>query len=136
MQRTGTTECDQRVVARIVALFDRYQSQCADHVFVDDAVDAQRRVLDRQLERVGHLLHRLGRERAIQRHVAAQFLHLGQITQHDVGVGDGRLRATLVIGGRTRIGARRLRTYAQSLGQFGHVRDRATARTDGADIDR
>jgi predicted SnoaL-like aldol condensation-catalyzing enzyme len=48
MQRTSATEGDQRVVARVVALLDRHEAQRADHVLVDDVVDALGRVLDGQ----------------------------------------------------------------------------------------
>ena len=136
MQRASATEGDQRVVARVIALLDRHEAQRADHVFVDDVVDAFRGVLHGQLQRIGDLLDGRVRQITTQHHVAAELLHLGQITQHDVGIGHRRLRAAAVVRRRARIGARRLRTDAQRLGQLRHVGDRAAAGTDRADVDR
>ena len=56
VQRTGAAERDQRVVARIVTLLDRHEPQRADHVLVDDVVDAERGVLDALAERLADLL--------------------------------------------------------------------------------
>ena len=60
----------------------------------------------------------------------------GQVAEHDVGVGDGRLGAAQAVGGRARDGARGLRADPQRLGQLGDVRDRSAAGADRADVHR
>ena len=136
VQRAGAAERDQRVVARIVALLDRDEAQRADHVLVDDVVDAERGVLGILAERLADLFHRLLRELAVERHVAAQLLQLGEIAEHDVRVGHRGFGAALAVRGRTGIGTRRLRTHAQRAGEFRHVGNRAATRAHRADVHR
>ena len=135
VQRTGATESNECVVARVVALLHRHQAQRANHVFVDDVVDAEGRVLDAHAQLVGHLLHRFLRQVALQFHVAAQLLHGGHVTENHVGVRHGGLSAALAVGRWARVCTGRLRTDAQSAGEVGHVRNGTAARTDGADVD-
>ena len=58
-----------------------------------------------------------------------------QVAEDDVGVGDRGLGAALAVGGGAGVGAGGLRADAQRLGQLGHVRDRAAAGADRADVD-
>ena len=135
-KRAGAAEGDQRVVARVVALFDRHQPQRPDHVLVDDVVDALRRVLERLAERRRDLADCFRRERAVELEVAAEALHRRQVAEHDVRVRHRRFRAAAAVGRRSRVCARGLRADAQRLGQFRHMRDRAAAGADRADVDR
>ena len=136
MQRARAAEGDQRVVARVVALLDRHEPERTDHVLVDDIVDAECRILDRLAEALAHLLHRGGGRGAVEFHVATKALHFRQVAEHDVGVGDGRFRTAPPVRRGAGIGAGRLRTDAQRLGELRHVGDGATARAHGADVDR
>ncbi len=136
VQRPRAAEGDQRVVARVVALLDGHEPQRADHVLVDDVVDALRRVLERLAERRRDLADRLRRELAVEFEVAAEALHRRQVAEHDVRVRHRRFRAAAAVGRRARVRARGLRADAQRLGELRHVRDRAAARADRADVDR
>jgi len=136
MQRTGATEGDQRIVAWVVALLNRHQTQCTHHVFVDDIVDALRGLLHSETERVADFFDGGLRKLSVKYHIATKFLHFGKIPKNDIGIGHRWLGAAAVVRGRTRVGARRLRTDAQRLSELRHVGDRAATRTDGANIDR
>ena len=135
MQRPRAAESDQRVVARIVALLDGDEPQRPDHVLVDDVVDALGGVLDRFAERLRDLADRFRGELAVELEIAAEPLHRGQVAEHDIRVGDGRLRAAAAVCCRSRIRAGGLRADAQRFRQLRHVRDGAAARADRADVD-
>ena len=60
----------------------------------------------------------------------------GEVAEHDIRVGHGRLLAAAPVGGRPGVGPCRLRADAECLRQLGDVRDRAAACTDGVHVDR
>ncbi len=123
MQRPGATKTDQCKIARIEALLDRDQPECAEHVLVDDIDDALGRRLDGQSHGIGNAADRALGSLAVEQHVAAQLGPGGQVAEHDVGVGHRGLLAALAVGGGARLGARALRANAQGFGQFGDVGD-------------
>ena len=59
MQRTAPAQRQKGELARIVALPDRYEADTFRHLRVDDAVDAERGLLDGEVQRAGdHALDR------------------------------------------------------------------------------
>ena len=69
MDRSGTAKRHQREASRVEAAADGHQSDTLDHLRVHDAMDAERRVFDRQTQWCRNAnLDRGARERRIERY--------------------------------------------------------------------
>ena len=71
---------------------------------------------------------------AVERDVAAERRARGQQAEHEVGVGDRRLRAAVAVAGGAGAGARRARADAQRAARVAPA-DRAAAGADGVDVE-
>ena len=78
--------------------------------------------------------HRRSRCCQIEPHAATEECIRIETAQHDVGVGDGRLRSAPAVAGRARPGAGAFRTNGQAA-PFAHLGERAAAGSDGSDLD-
>ena len=135
MQRAGTAERHQREVARIDAARHRIGADGERHVGIDDLDDAERRVLDREPKRLGHLgLDRLVGEVGVKRQVAAQHLVDVEPSEHDLRVGDRRLGTAAAVTGGAGLGACRARTDMEAPGGI-DIGDGAAAGADRNKID-
>ena len=104
------------------------------HVHVDEVVDARRRLLDGDAQRVGD-----GRERRpcgldVEPHPAGERVVRAEVAEHEVGVGDRRQGAAAAVRGRPGLGAGALRADVQQPALV-HRRDRAAPGTDRVDVD-
>ena len=100
VQRACAAERDEREVARIEALFDRDDAECAHHLGVDDLDHRVRiQIAERSL---GCL--------SVELDPACE--HLRQSSEQQVRVGHGRELAALPVARRTGIGARALGAHA------------------------
>ena len=132
----GAAGDDQREVARVEPAADAHLADAGRHRDVDDVVDAGRRLDDSDAERPGEAaLDRLLGGRAVEPHLAAEEGRLVDEAEHEVGVGDGRLRAAAAVAGGPGRGARALRADAQQPAVV-DARDRAAAGADRVDVDR
>ncbi|CAB4875437.1 unannotated protein [freshwater metagenome] len=134
VQRPRTAERQQREVARIEPALDRHHAQRADHLRVRDAQDARRAGVEREPEVACKPSDRLACGGAVDPNAARQRPVASQMPEHDMCVADGRFGPATPVGRGAWVGAGRLRSYAQRSALVA-PRDRATARTDGMDVD-
>ena len=135
MQGAGAAERQQREPARVVALSDRHEADALGHLGVDDAMDAERGLLDGEAERARRPRARSPRDELGPQLEAAAGEVLGvEVAQNDGGVGHRRLGSAEAVAGRTRLGARRMRTDPQPLGGV-EPGDRAAAGADRIHVD-
>ncbi len=134
MQRPGAAERDQRVVARVVAALHADDPDRARHVGGHDRDDALRgrhhvqpeRSARRPIASLGQVLP--------HGHAAAEQDTRVQRLQHDVGVGDRRLRVAVAVADRPGIGPGRARPDLEQPAAV-HVGDGAAARADRVDVE-
>ncbi|MPL86103.1 hypothetical protein SDC9_32079 [bioreactor metagenome] len=125
----------QHEVARVIAALDRDPPDRVHHVVVDDGEHAMRRLLDADAKRRGQMrLDRAAGFRDVQRQPPADEPVGVQIAQNQVRVGGRRLLAALIVAGRARFRARRLRPHLQQPDLVDPA-DRAAARAQGLDLD-
>src|SRR6516165_11083595 len=92
MQWAPAAKRQQREPTRIVALPDRHQADAFRHLRVDDAVDAERGLLDREIQRArNHAFDCFSAELGPELEAAAGEVLGMQIAEDDGGVGQGRL---------------------------------------------
>ena len=113
MQRACPAECDKREIARIVTLADRNQAHRIGHVGVGNLEDRKRGLLGSETKRLGDPFGDGFLCEVTMKPDGAACERRTKTPKHHVGVGVGRLRAALVVAGRTRAGAGRLRPVAQ-----------------------
>ena len=99
MSRSGAAEAHHGVVARVLALLDEMDPGRRRHALVHDLVDAPRRLLDREAERLGDARQRALRGRLSSRMRPPRKKAGIVVAEHQVGVGDGRLRAAHAVAG-------------------------------------
>src|SRR6202046_1424401 len=113
----SAAERHQGEVTRVDAARHRVGADGERHVGIDDLDDAERRVLDREAERLGHLgLDRLVGEVGVKRQVGAQHLVDVEPSEHDLRVGDRRLGTAAAVTGGAGLGACRARTDMEAAG--------------------
>ena len=91
MHRTGPAERNERQGPQVDRAFSGMHPGRAGHVLRHDAMDPPSRRFDVQPERVGHAADRRLGEVAVEGHRAAQEVARIEVSQDEVGVGDGRL---------------------------------------------
>ena len=128
-------EGEERIGAEVLAALDAVHARGARHVFVHHAVDAPRRVGQREPHGAGHRrFHRLLRRVHVETHAAAEEEARIEIAQEKIGVGDrGHLPALRIAGGAG-IGARAVRSHLEEA----HAIDagqRSAARPDLDQLD-
>ena len=136
MQWSRTTKGDQREIPRVKALLHRDQTQCSEHIFVDDVDDPLRSILDRQSHGLSDGTDGLLSTTIIKIHIATEFCTRRQVAQNHIGIGHRRLGTSLGIGCRTRLSTGALWADSQRLGQFRNVGDRSSTRTDSTNVYR
>ena len=131
---TGFDELEQEV-AWVVTTLDRYFSDRACHVVVDDGVHGARRFLDAEPEWIAnvHTQGALG-ELALECDTPAEWTICIEIAEHEVRVGDRRVGAAPAVAGRAGIGARAVRPNLQQPTRI-HARNAAATGTDRVDVD-
>ncbi len=140
MQGAGTAKRDHGVTSRVAASLHGHHAHGVFHIASGNEVNAPGRVTDRQTERFGYLLtdSTLGRHR-IQLHLTAIEPLRRDVTEHHVGVGNGRLSTALAVA----YGAWRSTGTVGSDGNHTHLHsgDAASARANfqqfhRGDVDR
>ena len=102
------------------------------HVLVDELVDAGRRVVGRQAERVGHRVAARPRRASMSSGMSPPRKNHGvEEAEREVGVGDRGLGAAAAVAGRTGVGARRLGADLEQA----ELVDAGEAAAAGADLD-
>ena len=103
MQRTGPTKGHEDEGARVVATLHGNQTHGADHVGIGDLHDAMRRLQGVESQGLGTLPHD-GHTTGVwvKRDFPAQEKRRVEPAQQQIGIGDGRCRATLAVTDRTR----------------------------------
>ena len=132
-QRPGPAEGGEHEVAHVEATLDRHLAQGVGLVPRGDLEDAcgatllvESQPLSERADAVAGRVH-------VERDLAAEQVR-GDPAEHEVGVGDGRLRAALAVAERAGVGAGRLRPHLEgALG--GHPGDRAATGADRDDVD-
>ena len=115
MQARRAAKAQQRKSPRIDAAPQRHQPDAIGHLQIDHAGDAGRSLQPGQAKRRRNPIDRGFRGGAVERTGAA---HEGigvQISEHDIGVGDGGRDAAIAVAGRPRHRARAFGTDAQGL---------------------
>ena len=123
MQRTRTTESDQREVAGVKTLLYRDQSQCAIHILIHDIDNARCGALHRNAQCVGNRLDRFFSKVLTDLHIAAKPHFARQVAKHHVGVSYSRQITAFVVGSRSRFRTGALWTHTQCTREFGYVSD-------------
>ena len=132
VHRPGAAERDERELARLDPLLDRERPDRLRHLGVDHVADPLGELDRLQVQLVGELGDRASRRVDVERHLAACEPGRIDATEDEVRIGDRRLRAAAPVARGARIGARALRTDAQSARL--RVGDRAAARAHGVDV--
>ena len=89
----------------------------------------------REAEPLGERRDRLARQAVVERHAAAEQASRREPAEHEVGVGDGRLRAAPAVAGGPGLRAGALRPDLHQAVAI-EPRDRAAAGADGVDVER
>ena len=105
VHRTSAAKRDQREFARVVTALYRHDAQGFGHAGVDDFDDPRGRFINGEPERIGDPMYRRFRRGGVDPQRASEQGFGIEITEHNIGVADGRLRAATTISGRSRIGA-------------------------------
>ncbi len=133
MQRCRATKGDQRELADIERAFGNITFAGGNHRFIHHGEYAPGRIDCSFIERFADLLQdRLFRRGAVELHVAAEKTRRIDISEHDIGIGHGRVRTAAPVTGRPRLRAGALRPDLEKA-QLIDVRDAAAA---GADFDQ
>ena len=135
LRRSRAAERQQRKAARIDAALDGHLPDRVGLIPVGDLDDAVGELLDAHV--AGQPRGERGDAGARARHVegdAAADQRSRNATEHQIGVGDGRLAAALRVTHRTGIGARAFRADLE-MAFAGDPRDRAAAGADRLDVD-
>ena len=133
VQPSGATERHQRVPPRVDAALHGDDPERADHLGAGDAADPLGARLDVvEAELVGEVADRFASRLAVELDVAPQWRVRGQVTEHEVRVGDRRLGAAPPVARGTGIGARRPGADPERPAGVPPC-DRAAARSDGVD---
>ena len=133
VQPPGATERHQRVPPRVDAPLHGDDPQRADHLGAGDAADPLGARLDVvEAELVGEVADRFAGRLAVELDVAPEGRVRGQVAEHEVRVGDGRLGAAAPVARGAGIGARRPGPDAERPAGV-PPRDRAAAGADGVD---
>src|SRR5690349_15929651 len=110
MYRSGATEGEDRVRARVLTALDRVDAGRVGHVLVDDLMNAPGGRENVEPERLGDLSSdRLAGRVDIQTHLAAEEIVRVEVTEDEVGIGDGWRRPATPVASRSRHCARRVR---------------------------
>ena len=140
VHRRGAAGGEQGIVARLLAVLGEVDAGRTGHVLVDDVVDAPGGALGVDTERIGEASHcRLG-GREVDLHLATEEEVGIEISQQQVGVGDGGIGAAAAVAGGAGLRAGTLRADLHQA-EFVAVGDRAAAgpdfdQLDGRDLDR
>src|SRR5262249_9564479 len=114
-----------------MAALDRNDAQRLGHIAVDDFDDCRSRLGHPQPERIRHpLANRCLRCRVIDCKGTSQYGLAIEVTEHDIGVADRRLRATFAVSRRARIGPGAPWSDFQRAAEI----DPSNAATAGADL--
>ena len=124
-QRTGATEGEQRGLRRVAAALDGDPAHRPGRLRHQDVQHAGRRALGRHLHRLRQRLpDAVPRPFVVERHRSAEERVGVDVSEHETGVGDGRLRPAAPVADGPRLGARALRTDVEETGV--ETGDRAT----------
>ena len=134
MGGSGAAQRHHGVAPGVVALLDDMDPRRACHVLAHDLIDSPRRLHRRQAQGFADSADRHRRGRSVQRHPAAQEEVRIEIAEHEIGVGNRRLRSPVSITGRTRVGAGAAGTHLQEA-QVIDARDRPATGTDFDHVD-
>jgi hypothetical protein len=129
----GAAERDQRVLARVVAAFDRDSADGPLHAGVDDADDVLRRRLDAAAQLARQHLHGAAGSGDVEAHFAAEERFRHEAAEQKVGVGDRRPFAAAVHAGP---GSAPAPAGRRSTRHRRRTRRAAAAGADGVDVDR
>ena len=133
VQRPRAAEGDEPEVARVVAALDRHDAQRGVHVLVGDVDDRLRGGHGVDAQPLGDRRHGpLGRL-DVERQAPAELGPAREPAEHDVGVGDRRLRPAASVAGGPGIGARAARADLERAGEV-QVGDRAAAGAHAVDV--
>src|SRR6516164_7473414 len=135
MQWAPAAKRQQRESTRIVALPDRYQADAFRHLRIDDAVDAEGGLLDREIQGArNRALDCFSAELGPELEAAAGEVFGIQIAEDDGGIGQGRLVSAAAVAGGPGLGAGRLRPNPQAPSGV-EPRNRTAARPDRVDVE-
>ena len=113
VRRAGAAVRDEDAVPRVMSLLDRRLADQVGHLRVDDPEDADRDLLRLHPELLAHLRERAQRELPVELHPAAEKRARVEIAEHEVGVGDGRVRPAEPVARRPGVRAGALRPDSQ-----------------------
>ncbi|MNE04012.1 hypothetical protein D3C80_965330 [compost metagenome] len=129
------TSADQGEVARVVAAFDGHPADAVDHVQVDQGGNAKRGAFHADAQRFGDLeADGVQRRLAVQANAATEQCAVRQVTQGQVGIGDGGFSAALAIAHRAGRGASAAWADLEHA-ELVEVGDGATAGAQGFHLD-
>ena len=133
MHRPGAAEGQQGAGPAVDTAFHRHAVEGPYHGRVGDTNDAVCGFGDAHTGRLGDRLKSGPRRRRVETDRLAQLLSRFEVTQHQIRVGDRRVRTALSVAGRARNGARAVRPDFDGT----HVEacDRAAAGADRLDRD-
>ena len=135
VHRPGPAGDDERQLARVVAALERDVLRPGGHHQVDHLGHRGGRLDDVEPERPGHpALDGLAGEIGTQGHAAAEEVLGVDVSEHQVGVGAGRLRTAAAVGGRAGAGPGAARPHVQEPAVV-EPADRAAAGPDRVHVD-
>ena len=134
-ERPVAAEGEQGVVTRVAAPLGRDSANGADHVRGGDTVGAERGVFRRQAHRLRHgALEGLARRLVVELQRAADEMARIEVSEQQVGVGEGWFRAARTVADGARIGACALRPHLQAARGV-EAEQRAAAGADFREVD-
>ena len=135
MHRPAAAEGDKREFARVAAAVARNGPQGPRHRRIGNDMRTVRRGFERHAKRDGQpVMYRRRRFVVFQRQGAADQMAGADITEHDIGVGDGRRFVSPAIAHRSGIGAGAFRPDLHATARIEHEQA-AAAGADLGDID-
>ena len=134
VHRAAAAEGDDRKVARVAAAADGNELEQVDHVRVRDADDAERRLLDGDVELLGEGPQSLAGAIDVELDLAAEEVARVDAAGDHVRIGESGLGPAPTVGRRSGVRARALRAYPERAGRV-EPRDRAASGPDLDDVD-
>ena len=133
VERAGAPEQHEREVARVVAALHREHADRFRHRGVANGMDAERRLREAALHRLGEGADRAFRRIGPQANAARESRGV-EVAQHETRIGHGGGGPAASVAGRAGIGSRALRPDLEHP-RVVEPRDAAAAGSDGVDVD-
>src|SRR6266699_3042470 len=128
MQRTGPTKGKQGKETRIISFFKRNSTNSTLHAGVDDANNAESRLLESHFHLLRQFFHECIRTLRIELISSAKEVSGFDAAQNHVSIGHGE-KVTFAVTGRARISTGRIGSYIERIALV-QVNNRATTGTD------